>query len=125
MSEPHYLEVPQDAEGKRADRFVADIFNELSRTRLQLSFTSGHVRINGELVQKRYKVKEGDLIEIYLPESLDTEVNPVPMDLEILCEDEDILVINKAAGIVVRRCARRQDSHWSTGGAGCAYFCLS
>ena len=87
---------------ERLDLFLARKFpKDFSRTRLKEMITAGLVLVNGKSVKPHYVVKEGDSVtlEIVERETMDTRGEDIPLD--ILYEDQDILVVNKAAGMVV------------------------
>lgn len=74
----------------------------LSRTRLARLIAEGAVRANGSVeTDAKARVTEGDLIEITLPEAGETHIGPEDIPLTVLHEDEDLIVIDKPAGMVV------------------------
>src|SRR6056297_477399 len=74
----------------------------LSRTRLARLVAEGAVRANGSVeTDAKARVTEGDLIEITLPEAGETHIGPEDIPLTVLHEDEDLIVIDKPAGMVV------------------------
>ncbi len=74
----------------------------MSRTRLARLIAEGHVRVGGRVtVDARARVAEGDLVEIDLPEIEEVAIRPEPIALSVLHEDEDLIVIDKPAGMVV------------------------
>lgn len=88
--------------GVRLDRFLADRVPGLSRSAAQRLIDSGQVTVNGEPVRASHKIKIGDLILAPLPD--ETEAPPLaaePIPLSIVYEDSALLVVNKAAGMVV------------------------
>lgn len=87
--------------GERIDKVLPTMNEQWSRTQIANWITEGIVKVNGEVVKAKYKVKEGDRIEIHVPEPEPLEVIPEKMDLEIVYEDEDVLVVNKPKGMVV------------------------
>jgi 23S rRNA pseudouridine1911/1915/1917 synthase len=95
------LIVPKHGARLRLDRFLAGALPAYSRSRLQQLVRAGFVRLNGTPTRPRQLVQNGDKIELTEPplEKIDTQSEPIP--LEILFEDDDLLVINKRAGIVV------------------------
>ncbi len=74
---------------------------ELSRTRLQQLISEGLVTVNDEVVKANYKLKTDDEVKISVPEVVEYEVKPYPMDLDIRYEDDDVIVINKPKGLIV------------------------
>lgn len=88
--------------GVRLDRFLADRFPEMSRTRLQSLIKQGHVALGREtIVDVKYPVKPGDRFEIDLPPPVAAKPEPQSIPLDIVYEDDAIVVINKPAGLVV------------------------
>lgn len=90
--------------GERLDKVLATLMPEVSRARLQKLIEEGNVELNGDVCTKvRQKVSEGDVIalleEPHIDELLDAQPEDVPF--EVVYEDEAILVINKAPGLVV------------------------
>ena len=63
--------------------------------------TEGIVKVNGETVKAKYKVKVGDVVEIDVPEAEPLDVIAENLDLDIVYEDADVLVVNKPKGMVV------------------------
>ena len=100
MSLQTYL-VPSQILRTRADKVLAAAFPEHSRAALQRAFEAGLVRRNGVALAKSDDVKAGDTLEFVLPELVPAELKPVAIPLAVLYEDEHLLAINKAAGMVV------------------------
>jgi len=89
-------------QGERLDKFLVGTLPTFSRNRLSLLIKGGQVNVNGAVqTEVSYKVKEGQVIEMTLPPLI--EAIPLPQDipLDILYEDEDVIVVNKPAGMVV------------------------
>lgn len=101
MSEKIVFKVPQEAVGTRIDKFVSDNIAELTRSSIQGLIYRGSVLVGGETVQKNYKLRAGDTIELSAPapQPLDAVAENIPLD--ILYEDDDLLVVNKPKGMVV------------------------
>ena len=95
------LIVPKQSARLRLDRFLADELPRFSRSRLQQLIRDRFVRLNGEVARPRDLIKAGDRIELVEPppEKIDNQPEPIPLD--ILFEDDDLIVINKPAGLVV------------------------
>ncbi|MCC6601042.1 MAG: RluA family pseudouridine synthase [Crocinitomicaceae bacterium] len=86
----------------RIDKFLVDRLEKTSRSRIQSAHDAGFVKVNGQPVKASYKVKPGDIITVELPYPIrEIELIAENIPLEILYEDEDIVVINKQAGLVV------------------------
>ena len=86
----------------RIDKYLAEHMSDTSRTRIQQAADGGHVWVNGKPVNSSYKVKPLDVVQVLLDhEPHDTTIVPEPIPLNIVYEDEDVLVVNKEAGMVV------------------------
>ncbi|HSV63370.1 MAG TPA: RluA family pseudouridine synthase [Chthoniobacterales bacterium] len=94
--------------GQRLDRVLAQLLPDFSRSRLQTLIRDGFVTVNGKAARPRDSVRGGNVIEWREPEVTKIESQPEAMDLEILFEDDDLLVINKPAGLVVHPGAGHQ-----------------
>lgn len=92
-----------DAAGKRLDQWLAAALGpELSRSRVQSLIADGHVTIDGAPAREtKQKLREGMNIAIVLPEPEPAEPQGENIPLDILYEDDDLIVINKPAGLVV------------------------
>ncbi len=86
----------------RLDLWIAQTVDSLSRNRVQQLIEQGAVQLNGAAcVQKKVQVKEGDRIQINIPEATPYALTPEDIPLDILYEDDQLLIINKPAGMVV------------------------
>ncbi|HZW05103.1 MAG TPA: RluA family pseudouridine synthase [Anaerolineaceae bacterium] len=94
------------AEGERLDKFLVRQFPEHSRSRLQALIKEGHTSIDGKVVTKPGTVLEaGDEIRIVIPDIEPTELIPEKIPLDIVFENQDLMVVNKPAGMVVHPAA--------------------
>lgn len=91
---------PQQA-GERLDLFLSRVYPELSRSYLKKLIEEGFVLVGGKERKPSYKIKEGDVVQLLLPEPEPIEVKPQNIPIEILYEDSDIAVIVKPCGLVV------------------------
>ena len=94
--------------GQRLDRFLADALPAFSRSRLQSLIREGFVTVNGNAARPRDLIRAGNVIEWREPKVAKIDAEPERMDLEILFEDDDLLVLNKPAGLVVHPGAGHQ-----------------
>jgi 23S rRNA pseudouridine1911/1915/1917 synthase len=86
----------------RIDKFLMNRVENASRNRIQNAIELGNVLVNDKTVKPSYKVKPLDVISVVLPHPpRDTEVYPEDIPLNIVYEDDDVLVVNKPAGLVV------------------------
>ncbi|MEL6735894.1 MAG: RluA family pseudouridine synthase [Pseudomonadota bacterium] len=97
------LEVPHSADGKRVDLFIsANAPDDLSRARVQTLVRQGLVTINGRVPRgTSTKIAVGDVVRFQMPPAEDATPLPEPIPLSILYEDDDLIIINKEAGMVV------------------------
>ncbi len=85
----------------RLDRFLAKRLPEYSRSRLQQLIRAGFVRLNEQATRPRQIVRSGDKIDLLEPPLEKIETLPEPIPLDVLFEEEDLIVINKPAGLTV------------------------
>ncbi len=86
----------------RLDRWLAEQIAALSRSRVQQLIEQGEVQVNGEVcVSKKERVSQGDRIQVEIPQAVPYELKPEAIPLNILYEDDQLLIINKSAGMVV------------------------
>ena len=97
--------VNEGFEDTRIDRYVADVSDNLSRSYIQKLITEGNLLVNGVPVKQNYKVRYDDDICLMVPDSLQPEILPEDIPLEIEYEDRDVLVVNKPKGMVVHPAA--------------------
>ncbi|MEK9197700.1 RluA family pseudouridine synthase [Ureibacillus sp. 179-F W5.1 NHS] len=95
------ITIDENNAGERIDKALSTIQEDWSRTQVATWVGDGIVKVNGEEVKAKYKVKEGDIIEVDVPEAEPLEVIPENLHLEIIYEDQDVLVVNKPKGMVV------------------------
>lgn len=86
----------------RIDKFLMDRLPNVTRTKIQEGIHDGFVKVNDQSVKPNYKVHPHDVITVAFPEPpRDTDVVPENIPLNIVYEDEYLIVVNKAAGMVV------------------------
>jgi len=93
------------AAGERVDVFLARENDALSRSHIQRLIGGGFVTVNGKAVKANYKLRADDTLKIVLPLAQEIEVVPEDIPLDILYEDGDVVVVNKARGMVVHPAA--------------------
>lgn len=92
----------QAGEDSRIDKYLADQLPQVSRSQIKVLIDAGKATIDGEVVVKAgEKLKQGNVILIRLPDDEPGGLIPEKMSLDILYEDDNVLVINKPAGMVV------------------------
>lgn len=86
----------------RVDKYITEHMEKTSRHRVQLALDAGYVRVNEKIVKANYRVKPFDVITIVMPyKRRGFEIRPENIPLDILYEDDDLLMVNKPAGLVV------------------------
>jgi len=86
----------------RLDKFLIIRTENTSRNRIQNAIDAGNVLVNDMVVKASYKVKPLDIISMVLPHPpRDTEVYPEDIPIDIIFEDDDVIMVNKAPGMVV------------------------
>ena len=85
----------EEVNGERIDKALASMQQEWSRTQIQGFVQGGFVNVNGQEVNRKYKVQVGDVIEVNPPEPEPLEIIAEDLNLEIVYEDSDVLVVNK------------------------------
>lgn len=101
MKEIETLLVGENMEGERLDSFVAEMLESLSRSSVKLLNDQEKIKVNGNSVKASYRVKEGDEITVIIPEPHSIDIKPQDLPLKIIYQDEDVVVLDKAKGMVV------------------------
>lgn len=96
----HFLTGAED-EGQRVDRWLAARLPESSRSRIQAAIAAGRVRVAGRPARRSLRIRAGQSIEVALEAAPSFDAAPEPIALDILYEDDDLIAINKPAGLVV------------------------
>jgi 23S rRNA pseudouridine1911/1915/1917 synthase len=99
--EKFLITVTAEDAGQRLDRLVARTCPELSRTRVQELIESGNVVLNGKAAKDAHKVHAGDRIEVLPAQRPPLRAEPESIPLNVLYEDDDVIAINKPAGMTV------------------------
>ncbi len=86
--------------GKRLDLFLSEEIDE-SRSYVKNLTEQGLVTVNSKAVKAGYNVKNGDIVEYELPEIKQLDLTPADIPIDVIYEDDDVAVINKAQGMVV------------------------
>ena len=98
------FEVDNAYDGERLDKFLAVIYPAQSRTFFQKLIKEEHVLVNERTEKSNYRVNMEDMIRVEIPDAVPVAITPEDIPLDILYEDEDLLIVNKAKGIVVHPC---------------------
>ena len=97
--------VDSDSDSLRLDIFISQTYSKITRSAAQRLIKSGNILVNSEKAKRSQKVREGDSIELTpeVPIPLEAEAEDIPID--IIYEDDSIVVVNKAANMVVHPAA--------------------
>lgn len=102
LFEHHSIQVDSGQDMIRIDKFLMDKIPNTSRNKLQVAAKNGNVLVNDQAVKPNYKIKPGDHVSIVLPYPVrELELIPENIPLDIVYEDDEVIVINKQADMVV------------------------
>jgi len=96
----HAIVVPEAAAGSRVDRIVADVTG-LSRSYAQKLISAGHLTHEGRPLRASDLVAGGERLELFVPAAAPLELTPETVELSVVYEDDDLLIVDKPAGLVV------------------------
>ena len=99
------FDVPAEEAGARLDAFLAARVEGVSRSTLKRAIEDGDVLVGGRAAKPSLKLKGGERVELELPAPPPSEVEPEDIPLDIIHEDEEVVVVNKTAGLVVHPAA--------------------
>jgi 23S rRNA pseudouridine1911/1915/1917 synthase len=99
------FDVSEEDAGARLDAFLAARVEGVSRSTLKRVIDDGDVLVGGRAAKPSLKLKGGERVEVELPAPPPSEVEPEEIPLDILHEDEEVVVVNKPAGMVVHPAA--------------------
>lgn len=110
MSEPVTFTIDEDTQGQRLDKALAQLCPDISRSRLKSLIQDNHVTVNGNSdINPSLKLAVGDEIHVEIPDAVDADPQAENIPLDIIYEDQDIIVINKQAGLTVHPGAGQHD----------------
>ncbi len=89
----------------RLDVFLKEELYDISRNRLQGLISEGDILVNGKAVNKNYRLREKDIIDVNIPDPLEMDILPYDIPLDIIYEDSEIIVVNKPQNMVVHPAA--------------------
>ena len=99
--EEEILSIIAEESGERIDALLARIIEDLSRSAAQRLIEQGAVLIEGRAVQKNTRCQAGDRITVTMPTTEEIDLVPQDLPLDVMYEDDDLIVVNKARGMVV------------------------
>ncbi len=100
-----FFDINDDFEGLRADKFLAEQCNDISRNHIQKLISEGNLLVNSLPAKSSLKLKSGDNLCLIIPDNIIPEILPEDIDLDIVYEDQDLIVVNKPKGMVVHPAA--------------------
>lgn len=103
------LHVSDETVGVRIDKWLSENIEDLSRSSVQKLLKEGNILINSCAVNKNYKLRSNDVIDINIPDPVMLDVVPQNIPIKIVYEDDDLLVVNKPKGMVVHPAAGNPD----------------
>ncbi len=99
------FQIQEELADERIDKCLSVLMDTLSRSYIQKLIKDEHVLVNNKVVKANYRVKEDDEVCFYLPKSVEPEILPQDIPLDVLYEDEDVIIVNKPKGMVVHPAA--------------------
>lgn len=100
--------VDEEFDDIRIDKYLSELLEKISRNRIQKLLNDGNIEVNVKgnseeyiLVKANYKVKAGDVIRVNVPEPVIADIKPEDIPLDVIYEDNDVLIVNKAKDMVV------------------------
>lgn len=103
------FEVGINDANQRIDKFLGGQQGIDSRSRAEFLIDSSCVLVNNKSIKRSYQTKTGDIIQVILPDPASTDIQPADIPIDIVYEDDDVLVVNKQAGLVVHPAAGHQN----------------
>ena len=97
----NYICITAEESGERIDALLARALPSLSRSQVQKLLEQGMVTLNGRELKKNFRCSAGECYELVLPEPAELPLIPQNIPLDVVYEDEDLIVVNKARGLVV------------------------
>ncbi len=95
------IRVPEELDGMRVDAALAALVSDRSRSFLQKLLEDGSVSLSGRSVRKSGRVHGGDELDVLIPETVEYTAIAQDLPLDVRFEDDDVIVVNKARGMVV------------------------
>ncbi len=95
------LHVGSPIKQRRIDKYLHSRLSNLSRAMIQKQIAAGAVKVNGKVVKASFKLRGGDKIELTAPTPPSKEIMPEDIPLNIIHEDDDLIVLNKQADMIV------------------------
>lgn len=101
MPDNIFLKAEKSDAGQRIDKFLSDNIGNTTRSAVQNLIDKDKITVNNKIVSKNYKLREGDIISVEIPDPENPDVTAENIPLDIVYEDDDLLIVNKPKGMVV------------------------
>lgn len=95
------FQVEKENTGIRIDKYLSDNMEDISRSYLQKLLKDKSITVNNKAIKANYKVQEGDIVSVSVPEPEEPDILPEEIPLDILYEDDSLMVVNKPKDMVV------------------------
>lgn len=95
------FQVEKENTGIRIDKYLSDNMEDISRSYLQKLLKDKSITVNNKSIKANYKVQEGDMVSVFVPEPEEPNILPEEIPLDILYEDDSLMVVNKPKDMVV------------------------
>lgn len=95
------FQVEKENTGSRIDKYLSDNMKDISRSYLQKLLKDKSITVNNKAIKANYKVQEGDIVSVSVPEPEEPDILPEEIPLDILYEDDSLMVVNKPKDMVV------------------------
>ena len=97
------FEVQSEQEGERLDKYLSSIYPDISRSFFQRILKENQILVNDKPQKANYRLKTDDIVDVTIPDAVQTPILPQDIPLDILYEDDDVLVVNKPKGMEIGR----------------------
>ena len=105
----YHFQVPATEAGQRLDHFLVGVIPDQSRSQIQRLIKDGRVQVGGRTVTPHTSVRAGEAVSVDVPAMVEAKPVSQALPLDILYEDADLVVVDKAAGMVVHPAAGHAD----------------
>lgn len=95
------FQVEKENAGIRIDKYLSDNMKDISRSYLQKLLKEKSITVNEKEIKTNYKIQEGDMVSVSVPEPEEPDILPEEIPLDILYEDDSLMVVNKPKNMVV------------------------
>ena len=96
--------------GERLDRYLSEAL-DAPRSQVQDWLERGRVEVGGTPRAKNYRLRDGDMVRVFIPDPIAYEAQAERIPLDIVYEDDELLVVNKPKGMVVHPASRKKTPH--------------